>query len=153
MAALDEARRIHFFASPLYLSLIAVMLTTTLAALACLSRRSALVQGRAAILFVLAFAFAALDYVNNVSLHYSFGSTFGRDKPVDSAAEVSGFNLAAGAHGNNVVVVIVESLGYLLPGRPRAHRRAAVRSGRHQRLCRYFRSHCLLRLHHLRRDA
>jgi phosphoglycerol transferase MdoB-like AlkP superfamily enzyme len=114
MAALDEARRIHFFASPLYLSLIAVMLATTFAALACLSRRSVLVHGRAAILFVPALAFAALDYVSNVSPHYSFGSAFGRDKPVDSAAEVSGFNLAAGAHGNNVVVVIVESLGYLL---------------------------------------
>jgi hypothetical protein len=113
-AALDEARRIHFFASPLYLSLIAVMLTTTLAALACLSRRSALVHGRASILFVLALAFGALDYASNVSPQYSFGSTFGRDKPVESAAEVSGFSLAAGAHGNNVVVVIVESLGYLL---------------------------------------
>ncbi len=114
MAALDLARRLHFFASPLYLSLIAVMLTTTLAALACLSQRSALVRGRASILFALALAFAALDYVRNVSPHYHFGSVFGRDKPVESAAEVSGFNLAAGAHGNNVVVVIVESLGYLL---------------------------------------
>src|SRR5580698_6218559 len=34
MAALDQARRIHFFASPLYLSLTIVMVTTTLAALA-----------------------------------------------------------------------------------------------------------------------
>lgn len=97
MAALDQARRIHFFASPLYLSLIAVMLTTTLAALACLSQRSALVHGRASILFVLALAFGALDYASTVSPHYRFGSTFGRDKPVESAAEVSGFSLAAGA--------------------------------------------------------
>ena len=114
MAALDLARRLHFFASPLYLSLIAVMLTTTLAALACLSQRSKLVRGRVSILFVLALAFAALDYVRNVSPHYHFGSVFGRDKPVESAAEVSGFSLAARTHGNNVVVVIVESLGYLL---------------------------------------
>jgi hypothetical protein len=114
MAALDQARRIHFFASPLYLSLIALMLTTTLAALACLGQRGALMRGRASALFALALVFGVLDYVNNVSPHYNFGSTFGRDKPVESAAEVSGFNLAAGAHGNNTVVVIVESLGYLL---------------------------------------
>jgi Sulfatase len=114
MAAFDLARRLHFFASPLYLSLIVLMLTTTLAALACLSQRGALVRGRTSLLFVLALTFGALDYASNVSPHYHFGSTFGHDKPVQSAAEVSGFNLAAGAHGNNVVVVIVESLGYLL---------------------------------------
>ena len=113
MASLDQARRIHFFASPFYLSLIAVMLMTTLAALACLSQRRALVRGRASVLFVVALAFCTLDYLSNVSAHYRFGSAFGHDKPVESAAEVSGFNLDAGARGNNVVVVIVESLGYL----------------------------------------
>jgi hypothetical protein len=89
MAALDLARRLHFFASPLYLSLIAVMLATTLASLACLSQRSALVRGRASILFVLALGFGALDYISNASSHYHFGSAFGRDKPVGSASEVS----------------------------------------------------------------
>ena len=114
MGALDQARRLHFFASPLYLSLIAAMLTTTLAALACLSQRRALARARYPLFVVLALGFAALDFANNVSAHYDFGSTFGRDKPVRSAAEVSGFSLAAGAHRNNTVVVIVESLGYLI---------------------------------------
>ena len=87
---------------------------TTLAALACLKPRNTLVRANALVLFVVALAFGALDYVSNVSPHYRFGSAFGRDKPVKSASEVSGFNVAAGAHGNNVVVVIVESLGYLV---------------------------------------
>lgn len=37
---------------------------------------------------------------------------FGRDKPVVSAADLSGFNKVAGTNGRNVVVVVVESLGY-----------------------------------------
>jgi hypothetical protein len=113
MAAINHARRIHFFASPLYVVLVFTMVTTTFAALACLSRRSMLVRGNAFALFVVTLAFGALDFVSNVSPHYAFGSVFGRNQPVQSASEVSGFNVAAGAHGNNVVVVIVESLGYL----------------------------------------
>jgi hypothetical protein len=114
MVALDQARRIHFFASPLYFLLVVTMVTTTLAALACLSQRNVLMRGNAFALFVMALTFGAFDYINNVSPHYSFGSALGRNKPVLSASEVSGFNVAAGAHGNNVVVVIVESLGYLI---------------------------------------
>jgi hypothetical protein len=92
---------------------------TTVAALACLKQRNTLMRANVFVLFFLALAFGALDYINNVSPHYSFGSTFGRNKPVESASEVSGFNVAAGAHGNNIVVVIVESLGYLLDQRAR----------------------------------
>ena len=114
LAALDQARRIHFFASPLYLSLIGAVLVMTLASLACLSQQNMLARGNAFLLFVLALVFGTLDYVTNVSPHYQFGSMLGRGKPVESAAEVSGFNAAAGARGNNVVVVIVESFGYLL---------------------------------------
>ena len=73
------------------------MVTTTLAALACLSQRRTLARARVAPLFMLALSFAAIDFVSNVSAHYDFGSTFGRDKPVESAAEVSGFSLAAAA--------------------------------------------------------
>jgi phosphoglycerol transferase MdoB-like AlkP superfamily enzyme len=105
---------VHFFASPTYLMLIATMTATTVAALACLSQRNTLMRANTLILFFMALAFGTLDYFNNVSPHYSFGSAFGRNKPVESASEVSGFKVAAGAHGNNVVVVIVESLGYLL---------------------------------------
>jgi hypothetical protein len=114
MAAIGHARRIHFFASPLYIVLVVTVSATTLATLACLSRRSMLVRGNAFALFVAALAFGAVDYFSNVSQHYAFGSVFGRNTPVQSASEVSGFNAAAGAHGNNVVVVMVESLGYLV---------------------------------------
>jgi hypothetical protein len=73
-----------------------------------------LARGNAFLLFVLALVFGMLDYATNVSPHYLYGSMLGRGKPVESAAEVSGFSAAAGARGNNVVVVIVESFGYLL---------------------------------------
>ncbi|HXD46770.1 MAG TPA: sulfatase-like hydrolase/transferase [Pseudolabrys sp.] len=113
VAALDQARRIQFFASPLYLTLIGALALATLAALACLHRRDMLVRANIALLLSGALCVATVDYFSNVSPHYQFGSMFGHDQPVQSAAEVSGFNAVAGARGNNVVVVIVESLGYL----------------------------------------
>jgi hypothetical protein len=113
MGALDQAKRIHFFASPLYLTLIGTLATGTLAALACLAPRGILARGNASILFTLALAFAAIDYARNVSPHYQFGSMLNRDQPMESAAETSGFMAAASVNGNNVVMVIVESLGYM----------------------------------------
>jgi hypothetical protein len=86
--------------------------TGTLAALACLARRSLLVRGNAGVLFTLALAFGAIDYARNVSLQYQFGSILDRDEPMESAAKSSGFMAAAGANGSNVVMIIVESLGY-----------------------------------------
>lgn len=120
MLALDHARRINFFASPLYVALIGAVAVTTIAALFLLSRRSKLIRGNVYVLFGAAAAFASLDYVTNVSAHYQFGSMFGRDKPVFSAADLSGFNAAAGTNGRNVVVVLVESLGYMLDPAARA---------------------------------
>ncbi|WP_213285263.1 sulfatase-like hydrolase/transferase [Bradyrhizobium sp. sGM-13] len=114
MVAIELVRHLHLFASPLYQALIGTIAATTLAALACLSRRSMLMRGNAILLFVLALAFATLDYLSNITWNYHFGSMLGRDKPVQSAAEVSGFTAAATAHGNNVVLVMVEGLGYLL---------------------------------------
>ena len=120
LVALDHAKRIHFFASPLYVSLIAVMLATTAATLYLLSRRTKLLQGNIYVLLGVALAFAALDFVTNVSAHYQYGSMFGRNVPVVSAADASGFNAIAGADGRNVVLVIVESLGYLIDPKDRA---------------------------------
>lgn len=124
MVALDQARRIHFFASPLYAALITTIAATTLASLYCLKQRSKLLQGNIFVLVVLTVALATLDFVTNYNTHYQFGSMFGRDVPVTSAADVSGFNATAGAGGRNVVVVIVESLGYLKD--PAARRRVAA---------------------------
>ena len=137
MAALDHARRINFFSSPLYVTLIGAVATTTIAAFYFLSQRTKLMQGNIYVLFGTALAFAPLDYVTNVSAHYQFGSMFGRDKPVASAADVSGFNAVAGANGRNVVIVIVESLGYMTrPDGARAHRRAALRPANCAEICR-----------------
>ena len=58
-------------------------------------------------------SFAALDYAANVSPHYQFGSIFGRNVPVVSAADASGFNRVVGTKGHNAMLVIVESLGYM----------------------------------------
>lgn len=113
MAAVDHARRINFFASPLYFALIAMLVMTTSATLACLRPRAVLMKANIPVLFFVAQAFGVLDYVSNASPHYHFGSTMGSSEPVQSAAEVSGFRTAAGADGKNVVLVIVESLGYL----------------------------------------
>jgi sulfatase-like protein len=124
MLALDQANRIHLFASPLYLTLIGALVTGTLAALACLARRSLLVRGNALALFTLALAFGVIDYARNVSLHYQFGSILDRDQPVESAATSSGFMASAGANGRNVVMVMVESLGYVLD--PAARNRIAA---------------------------
>ncbi|RXG96128.1 sulfatase-like hydrolase/transferase [Bradyrhizobium zhanjiangense] len=113
MAAVDHARRINFFASPLYFALIVTLVMTTGLSLACLRPRAMLLNANIPVLFFLAQAFGVMDYVSNASPHYHFGSTMGRNEPIQSAAEVSGFRQAAGADGNNVVLVIVESLGYL----------------------------------------
>lgn len=113
LAALDHARRLHFFSSPLYVSLIGAMLATTLATLYLLSRRERLAQGNVYVLLGAALAFAALDYATNVSPQYQFGSLVGRNRPVVSAADASGFNAIAGTNGRNVILVVVESLGYM----------------------------------------
>ncbi|MGP9811340.1 sulfatase-like hydrolase/transferase [Rhodopseudomonas sp. NSM] len=113
LAAIDRAQRIQFFASPLYAALIIAIAITSVAALSCLRRRAALAGASVPALFVLTAGFAALDFVGNVSPHYHFGATMGRDQPVRSAADVSGFAAAAGADGRNVLVVMVESLGFL----------------------------------------
>jgi hypothetical protein len=113
LLAANHAERIHFFASPLYFSLMSVMTATTVLTLYLLSRRAKLQQANIYLLFGLALAFAALDFVTNVSPNYQFGSEFGRNVPVVSAADVSGWNRVVGTDDRNAVLVIVESLGYL----------------------------------------
>ena len=113
LAAIDQARRIRFFASPLYLSLIAVVALTTLTSLHLLRSRRKLTRANLYLFAGATLLLASLDYVTNYSIHYQFGSVFGRGKPVASAAELSGFNAAAGSNGRNVVLVLVEGLGYL----------------------------------------
>jgi Sulfatase len=120
MAAVDQARRVHVLESPLYVALICVMAATTLSALFLLSRRAQLARGNIIVLFGAGLALAAADYVSNADPHYYYGGMFGRNVPVVSAADASGFRAVAGANGHNVVLVVVESLGNLLDADARA---------------------------------
>ena len=121
LVALDHARRIHFFASPLYLGLIAVLAVTSLMTVYLLSGRESLARGNVYVLFSTALLFGALDYYANTSAHFQFGSRFGRGQALVTPASIaSDFNTVAGVNGRNVVVVIVESLGYLTDPTARA---------------------------------
>jgi hypothetical protein len=120
VAAVDQARRVHFLSSPLYLSLICVAAVTTLSALYLLSHRAKLARGNIAILLSAAFALTAADYVSNADPHYNFGAMFRPKESVVSATNASGFNRVAGVNGRNVILVIVESLGNLLDEKARA---------------------------------
>lgn len=124
LAALDHAQRVNLFASPLYVGLLIAIGLTSVATLRLLRRRDDLMQGSIRVLFAAVLLAAAVDVLSNTSAHFHFNAMFGRNQPVTSAADVSGFNAAAGANGRNVVVVMVESFGYLLD--PAARRRIAA---------------------------
>lgn len=113
VAALDHARHVHVFDSPLYFAMMGVLAATSAGTLYILSRRATLVQANIGALFAAALAFAGVDYLTNVSPHYAFGALLGRNQPVESAVKGSGFGEIAGVNGRNVVLVLVESLGYL----------------------------------------
>lgn len=122
--ALNLASRIDIFASPLYTALIAALVATTAASLYCLKQRARLLQANISVLFGLALTFAALDYATNHQFNYQFGSVFGKNAPMSSATEISGFRTEAGTGERNVVVVMVEGLGYL--NDPEARQRIAA---------------------------
>jgi hypothetical protein len=69
MASIDQARRVHVLTSPLYVTLLCVMVATTLAALFLLSRRRVLAQGNLFVLFGAGLAIAGADYVSNADAH------------------------------------------------------------------------------------
>ncbi|MFC0243736.1 sulfatase-like hydrolase/transferase [Rhodopseudomonas telluris] len=127
LAAFEHAQRVDLFASPLYVALTAAIVATTIASLVCLSSRKALVAANAPAFFGLTLAFAAVDFACNVSPHYHLGWMVGRSEQVQSAAEVSGFGAAAGEGRRDVVLVMVESLGYLRDPAARARIAAPLR--------------------------
>jgi phosphoglycerol transferase MdoB-like AlkP superfamily enzyme len=85
-----------------------------------LYRRETLLRANIVAMFAAALMFAGVDFMTNVSPHYQFGTLLGRNVPIESAAAKSGFNTIAGANGRNVILVMVEGLGYL--GDPTARR-------------------------------
>jgi hypothetical protein len=113
VTALDHAQHVHVFQSPLYGALIGVLMVTSAATLWLLYRRETLLRANIVAMFAAALLFAGVDFVTNVSPHYQFGAMLGRNVPIESAAAKSGFNGVAGTDGRNVVLVMVEGLGYL----------------------------------------
>lgn len=124
VVALEHAARIRLFSSPLYACLIAAVCATTVASLLLLRCREDMVQGNIYLLLVGMLVLTGIDLAQATSAQFSFNTMFGRNRPVVSAADVSGFRAAAGVDGRNVVVVIVESLGYLVD--PEARERIAA---------------------------
>jgi len=120
VTALDHAQHVHVFQSPLYGALIGVLMATSAVTLWLLYRRETLLQANIVAMFAAALMFAGVDFMTNVSPHYQFGTLLGRNVPIESAAAKSGFNTIAGANGRNVILVMVEGLGYL--GDPTARR-------------------------------
>jgi hypothetical protein len=117
--AIRFATRIRFFDSPLYTMLFAILLLNSAIILRLLQDRARLLKGNLVVLVGATLAFLVVDYASNTSPYFSFGSWLGRNQPVVTAGETSGFDLVAGKSGRSVVVVVVESLGYLNNSRAR----------------------------------
>lgn len=124
LMAMEHAQRVHLFSSSLYVGLTATICITTIVSLMLLRRREEMVRGNACGLFAGVIALVGVDLAANTSAHFNYNAMFGRDRPVSSAMEVSGFVEAAGSNGRNVIVVVVESLGYLIE--PNARERIAA---------------------------
>ena len=117
--AMRFAARVRIFDSPLYAALSVILLMNSAAILWLLRDRARLLKGNLFVLMGAAVTLAAVDYASNTSPHFAFGSWLGRNQPVVTAGETSGFDLVAGKNGRSVIVVIVESMGYLGDARAR----------------------------------
>jgi hypothetical protein len=111
--ALRFAARVHIFESPLYALLSAILILNATVILGLLKDPARLLKGNLVLLTVAASVFAIADYASNTSPYFSFGSVLGRNQPVITAGETSGFDAVAGKNGRSVIVIVVESLGYL----------------------------------------
>jgi len=113
MLALHLSADLKLFASPLYVAMISGMMLLLGVNVALLTlKRRVLQQGNAVVLMGFALAFAAADFATNTSPHYQFGTLYASGKPMESAAETSGFREAVLNGGQrNVLMIVVESLG------------------------------------------
>ena len=113
MLALHLSADLKLFASPLYVAMITgltLLLAVNIAVLTL--NRETLQQGNPAVLMGLALLFAAADFFTNASAHYQFGTLYATGKPMDSAADSSGFRpTVLGSNGRNVLLIVVEALG------------------------------------------
>ena len=120
--ALHLVGELDLMKSPFYLALIAAMVGLTGLNLWLIVRwRAQLARGHAAVAMAAALVFAGGDFVANTSAHYHFGTLYSAGKPMESAAESSGFRRAAlDAGSRHVVLVMVEALGSFADPRHRA---------------------------------
>ncbi|HEX2216680.1 MAG TPA: sulfatase-like hydrolase/transferase [Xanthobacteraceae bacterium] len=103
---------LDLFMSPFYLALIGTTIAVVAANILLLTRKRALLrQGNPLVLVGFAAAFGITDFVANTSPHYHYGSLYGAGKPVESAADASGFRRAALSGDGKVLLVMVEALG------------------------------------------
>jgi hypothetical protein len=113
MLALHLSADLNLFASPLYVAMISglvLLLGTNIAILTL--KRDVLRRGNPAVMMGLALAFAAADFATNTSAHYQFGTLYASGRPMESAAESSGFRPTVLAGGKrNVLLIVVEALG------------------------------------------
>jgi hypothetical protein len=111
--ALHLASELEFDQSPFYLSLMASLLALAGGTVAILVRqRDALRRGSVSVLMALALLLAGVDFLSNTSAHYQFGSIYGANKPMESAAVSSGFRDAVLRNKPpRVLVVVVEAMG------------------------------------------
>jgi Sulfatase len=113
MLALHLSADLKLFASPLYVAMIAglaLLLGVNIAVLTL--KRDLLQRGNPAVMMGFALAFAAADFATNTSAHYQFGTLYASGKPMESAAETSGFRATVlGSGQRNVLMIVVEALG------------------------------------------
>jgi hypothetical protein len=113
MLALHLSADLKLFASPLYVAMItglALLLAVNIAVLTL--KRDVLRRGNPAVMMGLALVFAAADLFTNASAHYQFGTLYATGKPMETAAEQSGFRATAlSGGGRNVLMIMVEALG------------------------------------------
>jgi len=120
--ALYLTAELDLFASPLYAGLCFALLVLLVINVAALTlKRDILKRGRPAVLLGAAVVFAAVDFLENTSPHYHFGTLYAKGQPMDSAAGRSGFrqDVTAGS-GRHVLLVVVEGLGHFADPRHQA---------------------------------
>jgi hypothetical protein len=112
--ALHLSAEMKLFASPLYAALIIALAVLIGANIAVLTlKRELLRRGNPVLMMGIALAFAAVDFAANTSAHYHFGTLYSAGKPMESAAEASGFRAAAlSGNRRHVLLVMVEALGH-----------------------------------------
>ena len=128
--ALHLMVELNLFKSPLYVAMtVASMSVVAINLYLLTTQRELLRRGNPLIMMGIAAAFGIADFVTNTSPHYHYGALYASGKPMESAADASGFRQAVlganqqaavganvqptalAADGRHVLVVVVEALG------------------------------------------